>query len=201
MIPLHTKNEQSTDINEAVIREWAYRLDKRRGELPIWPLVEHAWHWTNDHMEIAKFNNDRAERMLLKRIAQTTLCIAAPWVDMRHWEEREKTGSYKVDAVDLELLDLLLDIQYRTQRHYFYELARNYYDEQQKDATMFRRRTTRYEQCFQQLPDEFSTEKFTQVFGFANSHSASKALNRLLADKSIERTMRGEYRKRVQNIC
>ena len=201
MIPLHTKNEQSTDINEAVIREWAYRLDKRRGELPVWPLVEHAWHWTNDHMEIAKFNNDRAERMLLKRIAQTTLCIAAPWVDMRHWEEREKTGSYKVDAVDLELLDLLLDIQYRTQRHYFYELARNYYDEQQKDATMFRRRTTRYEQCFQQLPDEFSTEKFTQVFGFANSHSASKALNRLLADKSIERTMRGEYRKRVQNIC
>ncbi len=200
MIPLHTKSERSTDTNEATIREWAYRLDKRRGELPIWPLVEHAWHWTNDHMEIAKFNNDRADRMLLKRISQTTLCIAAPWVDMRHWEEREKTGTYQVDDTDIAFFDLLLDIQYRTQRHYFYELARNYYDEQQKDATTFRRRTTRFEQCYQQLPSEFTTEQFSKVFGYANPRSAAKTIDRFLKDKTIERTKRGEYRKRVQNI-
>lgn len=200
MIPLHTRNQKSAEHGLTTIREWAYRLDKRRGELPIWPLVEHAWHWTNDHMEIAKFNSDKADRMLLKRISQTTLCIAAPWVDMRHWEEREKTGTYEIDDVDLELLDLLLDIQYKTQRHYFYELARNYYDEQKKDATTFRRRTTRFEQCYQQLPDEFTTEKFAQVFGYANPRSAAKTIDRFLKDKTIERTKRGEYRKRVQNI-
>ena len=200
MIPLHTKSQKSSNMNESTIRMWAYRLDKRQGELPIWPLVEHAWHWTNDHMEMAKFNQDRADRMLLKRIAQTTLCIAAPWVDMRHWEEREKTGSYKVDDTDIALLDLLLDMQYKTQRHYFYELARNYYDEQQKDATTFRRRTTRFEMCYQQLPEEFTTEQFTQVFGYANSRSAAICLNRFLKDKAIKRIKRGVYRKRVQNI-
>ena len=200
MIPLHTREEKSADDSMATIREWAYRLDKRQGELPIWPLVEHAWHWTNDHMEIAKFNNDKADRMLLKRIAQTTLCIAAPWVDMRHWQEREETGTYQIDETDLELLDLLLDIQYKTQRHYNYELARNYYDEQKKDATTFRRRTTRFEQCFMQLPEVFSTEQFAKVFNYANARSAAKTIDRFLKDKAIERTKRGEYRKRVQNI-
>ena len=95
---------------------------------------------------------------------------------------------------------MLLDIQYKTQRHYNYELARNYYDEQKKDATTFRRRTTRFEQCFMQLPEVFSTEQFAKVFNYANARSAAKTIDRFLKDKAIERTKRGEYRKRVQNI-
>ena len=199
MIPLRRKSQKALDSNE-VIRQWGYRMDKRQGELPIWPLVEHAWNWTNDHMEIAAFNDDKADRMLLKRCSVNGICIAAPWVDMRHWDEREKTGTYEPDDTDMALLDLVLDIQYRTQRHYFYELARNYFDEQTKDSTTFRRRTTRFEQCFLRLPDEFTTDQFTSVFGYANNRSASKTIDRLLKDKAIERTKRGEYRKRVQSI-
>ena len=199
MIPLRRKSQKALDSNEA-IRQWGYRMDKRQGELPIWPLVEHAWNWTNDHMEIAAFNDDKADRMLLKRCSVNGICIAAPWVDMRHWDEREETGTYEPDDTDMALLDLVLDIQYRTQRHYFYELARNYFDEQTKDSTTFRRRTTRFEQCFQRLPDEFTTDQFTSVFGYANNRSASKTIDRLLKDKAIERTKRGKYRKRVQSI-
>lgn len=199
MIPLRRKSQKALDADE-VVRQWGYRMDKRQGELPIWPLVEHAWHWTNDRMEIAAFNEDKADRMLLKRCSVNGLCIAAPWVDMRHWDEREKTGTYEPDDTDKALLELVLDIQYRTQRHYFYELARNYFDEQTKDATTFRRRTTRFEQCFQRLSEEFTTEQFTSAFGYANNHSASKTIERLIKDKAIERTKRGEYRKRVQSI-
>ena len=65
---------------------------------------------------------------------------------------------------------------------------------------MFRRRTSRYELCFQNLPSEFTTEQIATTFNFANNRSANKALNRLLVDKSIERTKRGQYRKRVQSI-
>ena len=199
MIPLRRKSQEALDADE-VVRQWGYRMDKRQGELPIWPLVEQAWHWTNDHMELAAFNEDKAERLLLKRISVNSICIAAPWVDMRHYDEREKTGTYEPDAQDKALLDLVLDMVYKTQRYYFYELARNYYDEQEKDATTFRRRTTRFEQCYQRLPDEFTTEQFTSTFGYANNRSASKTIDRLLKDKAIERTKRGEYRKRVQSI-
>ncbi len=199
MMALRRQSQKALEADEA-LREWAYKLDKRQGELPLWPLVEHCWHWTDDHMDMAAFNNDKADEMLLKRCSYYGICISAPFIDMRHWEEREKTGTYAIDDTDKALCDLVLDIQYRTQHHYFGELARNYFDEQMKDATRFRRRTTRYEQCFQRLPDEFTTDQFTQVFNFANTHSANKALNRLLTDKAIERTKRGEYHKRVQSI-
>ena len=119
---------------------------------------------------------------------------------MRHWEEREKTGTYEVDDTDKDLLDLVLNVQYHTQRHYFYELACNYFDEQTKDATTFRRRTTRFEQCYQDLPNPFTTEVFAKKFGYANNRSANRTLDRLLKDKVIERIKRGEYRKRVLTI-
>ena len=199
MIELRRQSQEATAADE-VLRQWAYRLDKRQGELPLWPLVEHAWHWTANRMEIAAFNDDKADELLLKRCAANALCICAPFVDMRHWDEREKNGSYETDERDSELHSLILDIQYRTQHYYFGALARNYFEEQMVDATKFRRRTTRFEQCYQRLPQEFTTEQFAQTFGYANVNSAAKALNRFLNDKTIVRTKRGEYRKRVQNI-
>ncbi|MBQ6192051.1 MAG: hypothetical protein IJK51_07120 [Bacteroidaceae bacterium] len=199
MIELRRYNQKAIDADET-LKQWAYRMDRRQGELPIWPLVEHAWHWTSDHMEIAAFNGDKADELLLKRIAPNTLAIAAPFVDMRHWEEREQKGTYEVDEQDKALLDLLLDIQYRTTTYWFGALARNYFDEQTKDATQYRRRTTRFEYCYMRLPEVFTTQQFSQVFGYANSNSASKTLDRLMKDKTIERTKRGEYRKRVQSL-
>ena len=199
MMELRQQSPKAVEADDT-LRQWAYRLDKRTGELPLWPLVEHTWHWTDSKMDRAAFNNDKADEMLLKRCAYYGICISAPFIDMRHWGEREQTGTYTIDDTDLALCDLVLDIHYRTQHFYYGELARNYFDEQQKDATLFRRRTTRYELCFQQLPTEFTTEQFAQTFNFANSRSAAKALNRLLEDKAVERTKRGEYRKRVQSI-
>ena len=199
MIELRRYNQKAIDADET-LKQWAYRMDRRQGELPIWPLVEHAWHWTSDHMEIAAFNGDKADELLLKRIAPNTLAIAAPFVDMRHWEEREQKGTYEVDEQDKALLDLLLDIQYRTTTYWFGALARNYFEEQTKDATQYRRRTTRFEHCFMQLSETFTIQQFTQVFGYANNNSASKTLDRLMKDKTIERTKRGEYRKRVQSL-
>ena len=199
MMELRKQSQQAVDADQT-LRQWAYKLDKRQGELPLWPLVEHCWHWTDNRMDIAAFNNDKADEMLLKRCAYYGICISAPYIDMRHWDEREQTGTYEIDDTDRSLCDLVLDIQYRTQHHFFGELARNYFEEQMLDATQFRRRTTRFEQCFLRLPEVFTTELFAQIFGYANNRSASKTLERFLKDKAIVRIKRGEYRKRVQSI-
>ena len=199
MRELRQQSPKAVDADET-LRQWAYKLDKRQGELPLWPLVEHCWHWTDNRMDIAAFNNDKADEMLLKRCAYYGICVSAPFIDMRHWDEREENGTYEIDDTDRALCDLVLDIQYRTQHHFFGELARNYFEEQMLDATQLRRRTTRFEMCYLKLPEVFTTEQFAQVFGYTSNHSAAKSLNRFLKDKAIERTRRGEYRKRVQSI-
>jgi hypothetical protein len=138
--------------------------------------------------------------LLIKRCPYYGINISAPYIDMRHWQEREETGTYIVDETDLALCDLVLDIQYRTQHYWYYELHRQYYDDQLCEAAKQRRRTTKFQECFRQLPTEFTTEKFSQVFGYANNRSGQKTLERLLQDKAIERTMRGNYKKLVSEL-
>lgn len=182
------------------IKQWSYRMDQRRGELPLWPLVEHVHKWLDQHRAIAEFNNDQAEWLLLKRVPHYGLSVAAPYVDMRHWEEREKTGTYVTDDKDAELCTLICDIQYQCQMYWFYELHRKYYDDQLRDAATYRQRTNRYKECFRQLPQEFTTEQFAQTFGYANNHSAQKPLQSLEEEKAIERTKRGSYKKLISEL-
>ncbi len=199
MIPLRTATEEDRTADET-LRQWAYRLDQRQGELPLWPLVEHVWKWCDMRMEIAGFNQSRADEMLIKRIPYYGINISAPFIDMRHWEEREKTGTYEIDDIDRRLCSLVLEIQYACQHFYFGSYASKYFEDQANDACIERRHTSRFAECFRRLPETFSTEVFTQTFGYANQNSAQKTLTRFLEDRYIDRTKRGEYKKLRQEL-
>ena len=201
MMPLRRKEDSNVAAYNETLKQWAYRLDQRRGELPLWPLVEHVHKWCDDRRAIAEFNDkDKADWLLIKRVPYYGISISAPYVDIRHWDEREKTGTYIIDDTDLAFCDLVLDIQYRTQIYWYYELHRLYYDNQLRDAAQQRRRTNKFQECFRLLPDEFTTEKFAQVFGYANNRAGQKTLQRLEDDKAIKRTMRGHYKKLVSEL-
>ena len=201
MMPLVNENNQFLLEANETLKKWSYKLDQRQGELPIWPLVEHVHKWCDERRAIADFNDhDQADWLLIKRVPYYGINISAPYIDMRHWNEREETGTYQIDDIDRRLCNLVLDIQYKTQLHWFYELHRKYYDDQLREAAQQRRRSNKFIECFRRLPDEFTTEQFTQIFGYANAHSAQKTLNRLCEDKVIERTKRGSYRKLVSEL-
>ena len=201
IIPLRRKEDSNLAEYNETLRQWAYRLDQRRGELPLWPLVEHVHKWCDERRAIAEFNDrDKADWLLIKRVPYYGINVSAPYIDMRHWEEREKTGTYTIDDTDRALCDLVLDIQYRTQIFWYYELHRAYYDNQLRDAAKQRRRTNKFQECFRVLPEEFTTEKFAEVFGYANNRAGQKTLQRLEEDKAIKRTMRGYYKKLVSEL-
>jgi hypothetical protein len=201
IMPLRRKEDSKIDAYNDTLKQWAYKLDQRRGELPLWPLVEHVHEWLDQRRAIAEFNDeDRADWLQLKRIPYHMLNVSAPWIDMRHWSEREATGTYTIDATDMALADLIGDIQYRTQHFWYYELHRLYYDNQLKDAAQQRRRKNKFQECFRLLPEEFDTEKFAQTFGYANNRAGQKTLQRLEADKAIKRTMRGHYKKLISEL-
>ena len=200
MMPLDSNEDDLLAYNDT-LKQWAYRLDQRQGELPLWPLVEHVHKWCDERRAIAEFNDrDQADWLLIKRVPYYGINVSAPYIDMRHWEERVKTGTYTIDDTDRRLCDLVLDIQYRTQIFWYYDLHRLYYDNQLRDAAQQRRRTNKFIECFRQLPEEFTTDKFAQVFGYANNRSGQKTLERLIEDKAIERTMRGNYKKLVSEL-
>lgn len=200
MIPLEGETDKFMAANET-LRNWSYKLDQRCGELPVWPLVEHVHKWCDERRAIAEFNDqDQAEWLLIKRVPYYGLNVSIPYIDMRHWEEREQTGTYLIDDIDRALCNLVLDIQYRTQMHWFYDLHHKYYTDQLNDAAQLKRRTNRFIECFRLLPEKFTTQVFAQVFGYANARAGQKTLQRLEEEKAIKRTMRGHYKKLVSEL-
>jgi len=185
------------DANET-LRTWAYRLDRIEGELPIEPLNDETFEWQTAHLEIAEFNGDKADRTLLKRIPYYGIGISLPFILMRHWDEWQESRTLTMDDRDRRLCRLAMEIQYKCQQFFFGEMAFNYFADQNKEFVQ-RRRSTRYDECFRKLPDEFKTQQFMEVFGCSNA-AASRAITRFQEDGAVEKVKYGLYRKLVNEL-
>ena len=193
------KRHQQVDpsANET-LHTWAYRLDKVEGELPIEPLNDETYEWQTSHLEIADFNGDKADRTLLKRIPYYGIGISLPFILMRHWDEWQESKTLTMDNRDRRLCRLAMEIQYRCQQFFFGEMAYNYFADQNKEFVV-RKRSTRYEECFRKLPDEFKTQQFTECFNVSQP-TAWKAINRFVSEGIVEIVKYGLYRKLVQEL-
>ena len=203
VIPLPDKGlaqrnqEVDPEANET-LKQWAYRLDKVEGELPIEPLNDETYDWQSSHMEIAEFNGDKADRTLLKRIPYYGIGISLPYILMRHWDEWQENRTLTMDDIDKQLCRLAMDIQYKCQQFFFGEMAFNYFADQNKELVV-RRRSTKYDECFRKLPDEFKSQQFIECFGCSSS-SAGRLINRLKNDGVIESVKYGVYKKVLQEL-
>ncbi len=193
------KRNQVVDPNaNETLRTWAYRLDKVEGELPIESLNDETYEWQTSHLEIAEFNGDKADRTLLKRIPYYGIGISLPFILMRHWDEWQEKKTLTMDDRDKRLCRLAMEIQYKCQQFFFGEMAYNYFADQNKEFVV-RKRSTRYNECFRKLPDEFKTQQFVEVFGCSNP-TASRAIIRFQEDHVIEKVKYGVYRKLVNEL-
>ena len=193
------KRHQQVDPNaNETLRTWAYRLDRVEGELPIEPLNDETYDWQTSHMEIAEFNGDKADRTLLKRIPYYGIGISLPFILMRHWDEWQESKTLTMDDRDKRLCRLAMEIQYRCQQFFFGEMAYNYFADQNKEFVV-RKRSTRYDECFRKLPDEFKTQQVMDCFNCSNK-TASRAIIRFIEDHVVEKVKYGLYRKLVQNL-
>ena len=203
VIPMPDKGlaqrKQAIDPNaNETLRKWAYRLDKVEGEIPLEPLNDETYDWQSAHMEIAEFNHDKADRTLLKRIPYYGIGISLPYIMMRHWDEWQEFKTLTMDDKDKRLCRLAMDIQYKCQHFFFGEMAFNYFADQNKEFVV-RRRTTRYDECFRKLPDEFKSKQFQDVFG-CSQQTASRAILRFQDDGIIEKVSYGIYKKLMSQL-
>ena len=195
MAQRHQKRDPSA--NET-LRTWAYRLDRVEGEIPIEPLNDETFDWQSSRLEIAEFNGDKADRTLLKRIPYYGIGVSLPFILMRHWDEWQESKTLTMDDTDKRLCRLAMEIQYKCQQFFFGEMAFNYFADQNKEFVV-RRRTTRFDDCYRKLPDEFKTQQMMDSFQ-CSQPTASRNITRFLQDGIIERIAHGTYRKILQEL-
>ena len=174
------------------LKAWAEKLDKMKGELSVQKIVDELYDWTARRMEDAKENDSKADEMLLKRCAYHGLNFAAPFIVMRHWDKMKQDGNYwcgefETDDVDWKLAELIVNIQYACQRHYFGAMAENYFDNKLKDASVNVQRKQKTYEGFERLSEEFTSEDVMRCFNLSSTSSARGKISRLIRDHLVEK--------------
>ena len=190
------------------LKEWAVKLDRMKGELSVQKIVDELYDWTARRMEDAKENDSKADEMLLKRCAYHGLNFAAPFIVMRHWDKMHQEGDYwcgefETDEVDWRLVELIVNIQFACQRHYFGAMAEAYFDNKLKDASVNIQRRQKTIDAFNRLPESFTIEDVVRCFSLNNHNSARARVFRLLKDHLAEKvdefvengTTKAKYKK------
>jgi hypothetical protein len=171
------------------LKEWAVKLDRMKGELSVQKIVDELYDWTARRMMDAKENDSKADEMLLKRCAYHGLNFAAPFIVMRHWDKMHQEGDFwcgefETDEVDWRLVELIVNIQFACQRHYFGAMAEAYFDNKLKDASVNVQRKSRTIEAFNRLPEEFTIDDVVRCFD-VSVESARVRASRLMKDRLI----------------
>ena len=175
------------------MKEWAYKLDKRAGELPLWPLVRKLYDWTKNRMDDCLEDNSEANELMLKRVPYHALNFAAPFIDMRHWDSLHQKGkywegTYEVDETDWKLCELIARIQYATQQHFFGTMAEKYFDDMNNDVQISgKRHHQKSVEGYNRLPEVFTREDVMKCFGYNNDSVVNSKIKRLLDDHLAEK--------------
>ena len=178
------------------LREWAKKLDKTKGELKLSKIVDELYDWTARRMADAEENNSKADELLLKRCAYHGFNFAAPFIMMRHWCQLHQDGDYwcgefDTDEVDWQLAELIVNIQYACQRHFFGAMAEHYFENQSREANVNVQRRQKTFDGFERLPEEFTSDDVIRVFSLANDATARSKISRLQCDHLIEKVSDG----------
>ena len=212
VIPLPATNfqmmtrESTVDYeSDARLKEWAVKLDRTKGELSVQKIVDELYDWTARRMADAAENESKADEMLLKRCAYHGLNFAAPYIVMRHWDKMQKDGefwcgTFETDEVDWRLAELIVNIQYACQRHYFGAMAEAYFDNKLRDASVNLLRKQKTYEAFQRLPEEFTAEDVMRCFNLSSEGAARSRMHRLLSDHLIEKVSDGRGNIKAQSI-
>ena len=175
------------------MKTWAFKLDTRFGELPLWPLVKRLYNWTKDRMADCAEDDSEANELMLKRVPYHALNYAAPFIDMRHWGNMHLVGkywegTYDVDDTDWKLCELIARIQYATQQHFFGVLAEKYFDDMNGDVQVTgSRHRQKSVDGYNRLPEEFTKEDVIHCFGYKGDSSAFVKIKRLMDKGLIEK--------------
>jgi len=202
-IPLPATNFQMMSRESAVdydsdnrLKEWAEKLDRMKGELSVQKIVDELYDWTARRMADAAENDSKADEMLLKRCAYHGLNFAAPFIVMRHWDKMHQEGNYwcgefETDEVDWQLAELIVNIQYACQRHYFGAMAEAYFDNKLKDANVNLQRKQKTLEGFSRLPEVFTSEDVMRCFNLSSDGAVRSKTRRLLSDRLIVKVSDG----------
>lgn len=194
--------------NEDALRDWAYKLDMTKGEIPCKPVSDALHQWTKRRMDDAREDKDYAEEDLIKRPCWHGINFALPFIVSRHWDQMEQDGDgrykcgpdFKTDKYDIQLALLIAKAQLAFQEYYTKAIGEQHYDNLQTEKASNTRHKKRTWLGYHRLPNPFTPEDVDRCYGYEGKPGSICSRLKRLQDDGMAQKIRsgadkGKYRK------
>lgn len=209
MIENHVYDEADRQRDEK-LREWSYRLDATKGEIPIPAILSDAlYSWNKRRMLDAKEEGSKALEDLVKRPVLVALNLALVYILARHWDKMVEDGGkfkcgpdFEMDKIDVEFALAVCDAQFAFQQLFALPVGEKYYD----DLTAEQASNTRHQQktllTYRRLPNPCTPEDVDREYGYSgNKNSVNSRLKRLQDDGLLQRIRSGEDKGKYRKLA
>lgn len=189
------------------LRDWAYRFDSCKGEIPCKDIDIALSNWTTRRMEDAKDEQNFALEDLIKRPYWHGMNYALPFIVSHHWDQmvQDKDGrmvcgpDFKTDKYDVQLALLIERAQFAFQQHFFLGIGEKYYDDLQNTENSNKHRQKKTTLAYNRLPEYFTSEDVKREYGYESTGSVCSRL-KILQDDGMAKKIRtgvnkGKYHK------
>ena len=193
---------------EADLKDWAYKLDACKGEIPCEIISESLRQWTAHHMADIGEDKDFAEEDLIKRPCWHAINFVLPFVVTRHWDKmvQDEDGRWKCgpdfqpDKTDVRLALLIANAQLAFQEHYCKAILEKHYEEKQAEEASNHRHQQKSIIGYRRLPEVFTSEDVNECFGYEGKQGSICSKLKRLQDLGMAQKIRtgedkGKYRK------
>ena len=190
------------------LKEWAYKFDSTKGEIPVKMLSDKLYQWGQNRMQDAQEDDSHIDEDLLKRCAWHGINYAIPFIVSRHWDQmtldngRWKPGTgFKLDKTDWKLCQLIVNAHFSFQRYFVGPVAEKFYDNQAINQTSSHHHHSRTKQAYMSLPDIFTMDDVIRCFSLNGTGSGCSRLKRLQDDGLAEKVRYGEDKGKYRKLA
>ena len=207
MMEAHKYDDKDRERDDA-LRQWAYKFDATKGEIPCENISDALYKWTERRMADAKENGSFTEEDLLKRPCWHGINYALPFILSRHWSQmvQDEDGrwkcpaDFKTDKTDIQLAILIAKAQLAFQEHFFMSIGEKYYDDRDAERASRGQHQKKTLLAYRRLPNPCSIDDIDRVYGYNGvKGSVYSCLKRLQDDGMLQKIRsgadKGKYRK------
>ena len=190
------------------LREWAYRLDACKGEIPFKAISDALYLWTERRMNDAREDASKAVEDLVKRPCWIAANTVLPFIVSRHWASMVEDGNrykcgpeFKIDKTDVNLALFIASAQFEFQRHFFLSTGEKLYEEREICQTSNTRHQQKTVMAFRRLPELFTYDDVMRVYGYDSKGSVCSRLKRLQDDGLAQKIRSGEHKGKYRKLA
>lgn len=189
------------------LREWAYRFNDCKGEIPCEDIDIALSDWTTRRMQDAGEEHNFALEDLTKRPYWVGLNYSLAFILCRHWDQMvEDNGKYKcgpdfkTDKYDRQLALLIVNAHFAFQQHFFLGIGEKYYDDLQASEASNRHHQKKTMLAYRRLPDPFSSDDVKREYGYDSVGSVCSRLKILQDDGMAQKIRSGEHKGKYRKL-